>query len=334
MLEKQSKLRTTLTRRRGVMGAALALGGVFLGKLATPERVEATSGTSPEGNMILGANSTTGGRSANTATDTTEIIATGGGTNGGLKVNNSTGDGVVGISTNGAGLHGIGIGASSSGLSGDSTAGVGVLGNSTNNHGLLGFSSGNLTYGLNGSGFNNAHGVIGASTNQNGIIGLNLNGNNWAATFINVGGTQGVFVQGDLVVTGMKSSAYKTQRNGSRRLYAVEAAECWFEDFGRAKLVKGTARVDLDDVFSETVNTKRDYIVSLTPLDAASKGLAVVAQDERGFTVQELSDGTGNYAFTYRVSAKVKGEEGRRLQQVSIPQVPDLPKPPGRSKFQ
>jgi hypothetical protein len=219
-----------------------------------------------------------------------------------------------------------GEGSNGDGVSGFSVNSVGVLGNSTNSYGLLGFSGGNLTYALSGSGSNNAHGVVGFSANQNGIVGINQNGNNWAGMFLNLGGTQGLFVQGDLVVTGMKSSAYKTQRHGRRRLYAVEATECWFEDFGRARLVQGTARVDLDDVFIDTVNSKRDYVVSLTPLDAKSLGLAVASQDENGFTVQELNGGTGTYPFTYRVSAKVKGEEGRRLQQVETPPIPEPPK--------
>jgi len=317
-------------KRRGLMAAIMAFSGAALGKLFVPDRAEATSGTSPEGNVVLGANSFTGGRSANSATTTTEIIASGGGSNGGFRVNNSAGDGIVGVSTGTSGLHGIGIGAGSAGLSGDSTAGVGVLGNSTNNHGLLGFSGGNLTYGLNGSGTNQAHGVIGSSANKNGIIGINQNGNDWAAMFFNAAQTLGVFIQGDLVVTGQKSSAFRTQNHGRRRLYAVEAAECWFEDFGRARLQKGSARVELDDVFMETVNTKRDYVISLTPLDPTSKGLAVAAQDERGFTVQELGGGTGTYSFTYRVSVRVRGEEHRRLDQIESPPMPKVPELPAR----
>lgn len=317
-------------KRRGLMAAIAAFGGAVASRIAFPDRAEATSGTSPEGNVVLGANSFTGGRTPNTATTTTEIIASGGGANGGFRVNNTAGDGVVGISNGTSGLHGIGIGASSAGLSGDSVAGVGVLGNSTNNHGLLGFSSGNLTYGLNGSGYNQAHGVIGASANRNGIIGVNQSGNDWAGVFINAGGTKGVYVQGDFVATGIKSSAVRTKNHGQRRLYAVEAAECWFEDFGKARLVRGSARVELDAVFIETVNTKHDYIISLTPLDPASKGLAVSAQGESGFAVQELGGGTGSYEFTYRVTARVRGEEGRRLQKFDPPEMPKLPELPER----
>jgi len=49
--------------------------------------------------------------------------------------------------------------------------------------------------------------------------------------------------------------------------------------------------------------------VTLTPLDAASKGLAVVEKTATGFIVKELGGGTGNYQFDWRVEGVRKGYE-------------------------
>jgi len=302
-------IRKILGRRSfavAVAAAAAAIAGV--GK---PEEAEAV------GEFFL--------NTTNTGTATTVLTANIGSP--ALRVSNQGGRAILGTAS--AAEPAVrGEGAGGDGVQGESVNGVGVMGRSANSYGLLGFSGGNLTYALSGSGSNNAHGVVGFSANQNGIVGINQNGNNWAGMFLNLADNQGVFIRGDLVVTGQKSSAYRTQHHGRRRLYAVEAAECWFEDFGRARLIKGSARVDLEAVFAETVNTKRDYVISLTPLDPASKGLAVTSQDETGFSVQELGGGTGTYPFTYRISAKVLSEESRRLEPVEMPRIPEPPKEP------
>ena len=180
-----------------------------------------------------------------------------------------------------------------------------------------------------------AHGLIGYSQNQFGVSGINNGGNNWAGAFFNAqatapnSGKQGLLVQGDfVVVNGTKNAAIKTPKHGYRKMYAVEATENVFEDFGTATLKGGNARVELDEMFAETVNTGQKYQVYLTPKHADSKGLAVVQQDARGFTIQELGGGTGSYDVDYRVVAKVRGHEGTRMEPFEPPSMPTPPTPP------
>ncbi|AEV31607.1 hypothetical protein Oweho_0592 [Owenweeksia hongkongensis DSM 17368] len=49
--------------------------------------------------------------------------------------------------------------------------------------------------------------------------------------------------------------------------------------------------------------------VILTPLDASSKGVAVIEKTMNGFTVKELSNGTGSYSFDWEVKCVRKGYE-------------------------
>jgi hypothetical protein len=307
-------------------------GGSFSGGTG----VEGTGGA-PFGIGVRGFGGGTNGSQGAGVSGTTNS-----GTNAAVQGTNlGTGPGVQGQSESGTGVQGSGGSAgvsgettSGNGVMGTSVSGTGVQGQSISGDGILGFSSGDLKYSLAGSGSGQAHGLIGYSQNPFGVSGINQNGNNWAGAFFNAGatapnsGAKGLFVQGDfLVLNGTKNAAVKTQRFGHRKMYAVEATENVFEDFGTATLKGGKARVDLDEMFAETVNTGQKYQVFMTPR-GDSKGLFVSAQDARGFTVQESQNGTGSYDFDFRVVAKVRGYEKTRMEQFEPPPLPKMPEPP------
>jgi hypothetical protein len=101
---------------------------------------------------------------------------------------------------------------------------------------------------------------------------------------------------------------------GARKvaLYAVEAPENWFEDFGSGQLSNGTATVSLEPTFRQTVNTDTDYHVFLTP-SGDSHGLYVAQKTPTSFEVREQGGGTSSIAFDYRIVARRKGYEQIRL---------------------
>jgi hypothetical protein len=200
---------------------------------------------------------------------------------------------------------------------------------------VQGFSAGAAQYALTGSGSGPARGVIGYNLNEFGVVGANQNGNGWAGGFFNVqavgpnSGKPGLYVQGDFVVQkGTKSAGVKTEQFGYRKMYAVEATENVFEDFGTATLRHGRARVELDAIFAATVDTGQPYQVFLTAR-ADTKGLYVSDWDAHGFTVQEAQGGTGSYAVDYRVVAKVRGYASVRMEAFTPPTLPRPPAPPG-----
>jgi hypothetical protein len=121
----------------------------------------------------------------------------------------------------------------------------------------------------------------------------------------------------NLMCNGSKSAVVPVN-GGSRQvaLYAVEAAENWFEDFGSGRLVNGIAIVTLDPVFAETVNTESDYHVFLTP-NGDCKGLFVVQKAPTSFVVRELGGGTSAVAFDYRIVAHRRGYENIRLADLT-----------------
>ena len=142
------------------------------------------------------------------------------------------------------------------------------------------------------------------------------------------GGTCAIDVSGNLLCNGSKSAVVPVD-GASRKvaLYAVEAPENWFEDFGSARLSKGWAQVQLEPTFAQTVNAEMEYHVFLTP-KGDCKGLYVSQETSRFFEVRELAGGLSNVAFDYRIVARRRGYENIRLadktEQLEIVNTPKL----------
>lgn len=182
--------------------------------------------------------------------------------------------------------------------------GIGVFGLGRGQNGVLGIGGFTTEGGLaSGSGVEgrtvatapDTAGVKG--TGQVGVMGV-------AAP----GGRAGEFngdvqVNGNLVVSGSKSAVVRHPDGSSRMLFAVEAPESWFEDFGRAELTQGRAEVVLDPEFVAVAQTGGDYHVFVTP-EGECNGLYVTNRTSSSFEVVELQAGTSDTSFSFRVIAR------------------------------
>lgn len=81
---------------------------------------------------------------------------------------------------------------------------------------------------------------------------------------------------------------------------------------GTGTLVNGKVSIKFDDHFRLVAN-ESTMTITLTPLSASSKGLAVVKKGKDGFDVQELWEGKGNYQFDWEVKAVREGYEDYRV---------------------
>lgn len=128
---------------------------------------------------------------------------------------------------------------------------------------------------------------------------------------------------GDLDVNGairvrgqnVKNAIVPTSQ-GDTEVYSEESSEVWFTDYGSGRVVDGQAWVPIDPLFAETVSLQHSYHVFL---QAYSQGDLYVSERRRnGFRVR-LTQGPRNAEFSYRLVAKRKGFEQRRLKPVSKP---------------
>jgi len=228
-----------------------------------------------------------------------------------------------------------------SGVHGQSTSNIGVYGQSTDAYGVYGQSAN--SYGGMFTSTNNDHydlalgGAVGRINtdpddpgsdlylSSNGDVTIKLDNDSGG------GGTNVLYIRsrghlacsindgGDLTCTGAKNAVVETTDYGTRKLYAVESPEVWFEDFGTASLVDGEATVAFDPIFAETVNLEVDYHAFVTPLSQEPVLLFVTAKSAAGFTVQGVTlDGQpAQCSFDYRVAAKRLGYEDVRLEEMT-----------------
>ena len=220
--------------------------------------------------------------------------------------------GVYGASTNGYGVYGAGetgvYGNGGSGVVGWSLDGIGVVGSTQNGTGIYGVGlTGVYGYGTSGNAV--------TAYNAAGGYGIYSYSSGYTAYFNGPNGDCHVDGAGNLACTGSKLVVVPVDE-GSRRvaLYAVEASENWFEDFGSGRLSNGRAVINLDPTFAQTVNTDVDYHVFLTP-NGDSRGLYVSAKTGTSFEVHEQGGGTSHVRFDYRIVARRKGYENIRLAE-------------------
>lgn len=156
---------------------------------------------------------------------------------------------------------------------------------------------------------------------QNNGSGTALEVNNangpWAARFVSSAvGRGGVYIataggQGLQVVGGSKNAVVGTS-DGARALYTEESTEVWFTDYGFGRLTNGRASIALDTKFSETVSADAPYHVFVQAYGDAE--LYVAQRTATGFDVVRRG-GDKQVEFSYRVVARRKGFEARRLER-------------------
>jgi hypothetical protein len=215
---------------------------------------------------------------------------------------NDDGTAVGGFTDTGKGVYGYA----------SSTSGYGVVGmqdNCQESDYSLGFwKPGGLFGGSNGlCGFTKVSGGY-------GVLGLSLDASGYAGYFQSVG--HGVLIYsgsgktGLAVYNGTKSAAVEAGGT-THLLYCEESSEVWFTDYGFGRLKGGSAVIDIDPVFAQTVALSEPYHVFLQPYGNAD---LYVAERTAGSFEVRLGDGDPEAEFSYRIVAKRKGFETQRLE--------------------
>lgn len=195
------------------------------------------------------------------------------------------------------GAYSIGVWADTSGTSG-SSAGIAALATVDTGYGLVTYSN---------------------STDSTIWAENDVTGDSSAPVLVATGASGYCLstVSGNLTCTGTITPAVSINGGANKvAVYGVQAAENWFEDAGSGQLSHGSAVVQLENTFAETVNTGVEYHVFLTP-NGDCKGLYVTQKSPTSFEVHELGGGTSNISFDYRIMAKRRGYETVRLADLT-----------------
>ncbi|MBN8682194.1 MAG: hypothetical protein J0L99_06065 [Chitinophagales bacterium] len=193
-----------------------------------------------------------------------------------------------------------------------------VMGKSTGNSGVV------ETYGSGG----NVTTRLTTTSTSNGTRGTisvhDENGNSRGYIRANSTTQSELFVN---TITGVsKSFRMVHPQDPTKEIWyaCIEGPEAAAYERGTAQLVNGVAAVQFSDHFQLVAN-REGMTVMLTPLSGKSNGLAVVEKTERGFKVQELMEGTGNYQFDWEVKCVRKGLENFQIIRDRDYGLSDLP---------
>jgi hypothetical protein len=161
-------------------------------------------------------------------------------------------------------------------------------------------------------------GVYGEAVGGFGVVGIVSSGVGFSGWF----GGGPLIVFSELLVTGGKSAVVPHSDGFHRRFFAVESPESWFEDYGEAELVEGSAEIRLDPDFAHFVDTNH-YHVFLSPYGETT-GIHVARRHREGFSVV-AKESHGRIKFSYRIVAKRKDVKHVRLEKVQLPPPPVAP---------
>lgn len=103
---------------------------------------------------------------------------------------------------------------------------------------------------------------------------------------------------------GSVSTVVEDTEGNSRILFAPEAPEILFEDYGVGKLVNGKAVITIDPIFAKNivVNEKHPLKVFIQ-LEGDCNGVFVTDKSSTSFTVKELANGNSNTPFSWHIVA-------------------------------
>lgn len=115
------------------------------------------------------------------------------------------------------------------------------------------------------------------------------------------------------VVVGTKSKVVETDNYSQRRLYCYETPSPMFADVGSGVIGEdGCCYVEIDDIFSETVNTSRAYQVFL---QRCGEGELWVSEKSNSYFVVQ---GTPGLSFDWEMKARQSGFEHLRLEPTDL----------------
>jgi hypothetical protein len=260
-----------------------------------------TSGIAVYGNTSDTTGNTYGGYFSVASTAGTGVF-------GEVSASSGNNSGVIGqtASTTGRGVYGVasGLTGANQGVAGlsSSTSGTGVFGSATSStgdtRGIVG------TVNTNSSGWGVS--ATGPSSGAGGA--LKATGN------FEMGGGSFTASPTSTTWTTNKPATVKLNDGTKVKLYAEEATEVFFSDYGIGQLQNGHARIELDPTFLQTVTISEQYpMMVFIQLESDCRGVYVTNKTSTGFDVVELQNGHSNASFSYRVVCRRKHYEGLRL---------------------
>ena len=132
-----------------------------------------------------------------------------------------------------------------------------------------------------------------------------------------------------IIGNGAVSTIVEDTNGGKKVMFAAEAPEVLFEDYGTGQLVNGSANIRIDPILSNNIVVDTTHPLKVfIQLEGDCNGVFVTNKTANSFTVKELRGGSANVAFSYHIVANRKddiGNSGTEASAYSSLRFPDAP---------
>lgn len=107
-----------------------------------------------------------------------------------------------------------------------------------------------------------------------------------------------------IIGNGSVSTIIDGENEKKHIMFAPEAPEILFQDYGVGKLIDGKARIEIDPILAKNIFVDENHPLKVfIQLKGDCKGVYVIDESTSGFTVKELQGGTSNVSFNYQIVA-------------------------------
>lgn len=126
------------------------------------------------------------------------------------------------------------------------------------------------------------------------------------------------------IVSGNKENDTK------KIMFAPEAPEVLFEDYGTGQLTNGTVKIDIDPIFAKNIFVDEKHPLKVfIQLEGDCNGVFVTNKSKNDFTIKELNGGKSNVKFSWHIVGNRADEtrsNGEKTTYQSL-RYPDAPGP-------
>ena len=133
-----------------------------------------------------------------------------------------------------------------------------------------------------------------------------------------------------IIGNGTVSTIVEGADGTNKVMFAPEAPEVLFEDYGTGRLSGGIANIQIDSNFSNNIVVDDAHPIKVfIQLEGDCNGVFVTNKSAQGFTVKELGSGNSNVAFSWHIVANRKNESGNsdaiaRYSELRFPDAPEM----------
>ena len=107
-----------------------------------------------------------------------------------------------------------------------------------------------------------------------------------------------------IIGTGVVSTIVEDEANTPRVMFAPEAPEVLFQDYGVGQLQNGVAHIAIDPILTKNIIVDSEHPLKVfIQLEGDCNGVFVTNKSSTGFTVKELQNGQSNTPFSYQIVA-------------------------------